>query len=255
MSEVHEIADGIYRIAAFNPGDPITFSQFLVKDEKPLLFHTGQRAIFPETLEAVKKVIDPAELRYISWSHLEADECGATNEFVAAAPRAELVHGQVGVMIGVSDFFSRPVTEMKDGDVLDLGRHKIRFLVTPHVPHAWDAILLFEETTGTLFASDLFTQFGKSAPTTDSDMIEKTVQTHKTFPDYVPVGPHTAQVFDRLEALEPKVIAGHHAPAFTGNAVQALRDLRTELFKLAEASVDTLATGNGPGESYSSPSR
>ncbi|HEV8574520.1 MAG TPA: MBL fold metallo-hydrolase [Dehalococcoidia bacterium] len=255
MSEVHEIADGIYRIAAFNENDPITFSQFLVLDEKPLLFHTGQRALFPETLEAVKKVIDPAELRYISWSHLEADECGAANEFLAAAPHAEPIHGEVGVMLSVNDFFSRPVTSMKDGEVLDLGRHKLRFLITPHVPHAWDAILLYEETTGTLFASDLFTQFGKSVAMTDSDMVEQAIQTHKVFPDYLPVGPRTGLVFDRLEALEPKVIAGHHAPAFTGNAVQALRDLRTELFKLAEASVEALAEDGGPSEGYSSPSR
>jgi flavorubredoxin len=255
MSEVHEIADGIYRIAAFNPNDPITFSQFLVVDEKPLLFHTGQRALFPQTLEAVKTVIDPGDLRYISWSHLEADECGAANDFLAVAPQAEPIHGEVGVMLSVNDFFTRPVTSMKDGEVLDLGRHKLRFLITPHVPHAWDAILLYEETTGTLFASDLFTQFGKSAAMTDSDMVEHAIQTHKVFPDYLPVGPRTGLVFDRLEALEPKVIAGHHAPAFTGDAVQALRDLRTELFKLAEASVDTLAADSGVSESYSSPSR
>lgn len=234
MSDVYEIADGIYRIAAFDPNDPLTFSQFLIKDERPLLFHTGQRALFPQTLEAVKKIIDPADIRYISWSHLEADECGAANEFLQVAPKAEPIHGQVSAMLSVSDFFARPVTAMADDEVLDLGRHKLRFLVTPHVPHAWDAILLFEETTGTLFASDLFTQFGKLAPTTEGDMVEKAVQTHKQFPDYLPVGPHTARVFERLEALRPKVIAGHHAPAYTGNGVQALQDLKAELFKLAE---------------------
>jgi flavorubredoxin len=253
MSDVHEIADGIYRIAAFNSNDPITFSQFLVLDEKPLLFHTGQRAIFPETLEAVKKVIDPAGVRYISWSHLEADECGAANEFLAVAPNAEPIHGQVGVMLSVNDFFNRPVTAMEDDQVLDLGKHKLRFLITPHVPHAWDAILLYEETTGTLFASDLFTQFGKTPAMTDSDMVEQAVQTHKVFPDYLPVGPRTGLVFDRLEALQPKVIAGHHAPAFTGDAVQALRDLRTELFKLAEKSAGGLSEGVGDGGYGSQP--
>jgi len=233
MAEVHEIADGIFRIASFDPNDPLTFSQFLIKDEKPLLFHTGQRALFPETLEAVKKVIDPADLRYISWSHLEADECGAANEFLAVAPKAEPIHGEVGAMLGVSDFFARPVSSMQDDEVLDLGRHKLRFLVTPHVPHAWDAILLYEETTGTLFASDLFTRFGKTVAITEGDMVEQAVQTHKQFPDYLPVGPRTGIVFDRLEALKPKVIAGHHAPAFVGDAARALRDLRGELFKLA----------------------
>src|SRR6266508_2305926 len=135
MSEIHEIAEGIYRIAAFNANDPITFSQFLVLDEKPLLFHTGQRALFPETLEAVKKLIDPAELRYISWSHLEADECGAANEFLAAAPKAEPIHGEVGVMLSVNDFFSRPVTSMKDDEVPNLSRHTLPSLIRPRHAH------------------------------------------------------------------------------------------------------------------------
>ena len=230
MSEVHEISDGIYRIATFIPEISLTFTQFLIKDEKPLLFHTGQRALFPETLKAVERVIDPATLRYISWSHLEADECGAVNDFLQVAPQAEPVQGQVGVMLSVGDFFTRPVKAVNDGEVLDLGRHKLRFLITPHVPHAWDAILAYEETTGTLLASDLFTQFGRLAPVTESDIVEQAVEGHKALPDYLPVGPHTARVFDRLEALGPKVLAGHHAPAFTGDAVRALRDLRQALF-------------------------
>ncbi len=230
MSEVHEIADGIYRIAAFNPPAPITFAQFLIKDEKPFLFHTGQRAIFPETLEAVKRVIDPAKLRYISWSHLEADECGALNEFLAVAPQAEPVHGRVGVRLNVGDFSDRPVRAMEDDEVLDLGQHKIRFLVTPHVPHAWDAILVYEEATGTLFASDLFSQPGNPDPTTESDIVGPAVEAHR-LSDYLPIGPHTAKVLGRLEALAPRVLAGHHAPAFTGDAVKALRDLRGELLK------------------------
>lgn len=229
MAEVHEIADGVYRIATFVPDIPLVFTQFLIVDEKPLLFHTGNRSMFPDTLEAVKKVIDPARLSYISWSHLEADECGALNDFLQVAPQAEPVHGQIGVMLDVSDFFGRPVKAMGDGEVLDLGRHKLRFLITPHVPHAWDAIICYEETTGTLLVSDLFTQFGERRAVTESDMIEPSMQTLKSLPGYLPIGAHTAAVFDRLEALQPKVLAGHHAPAYTGDAVQALRDLRTQL--------------------------
>jgi flavorubredoxin len=119
---------------------------------------------------------------------------------------------------------------MQDNEVLDLGRHRLRFLVTPHVPHAWDAILLYEEATGTLFTSDLFTQSGKSGPVTKSDVVGLAVETLKKYPDYLPVGQHTARVFDRLEALNPTILAGHHSPTFTGNAVQALRDLRQALF-------------------------
>ncbi len=236
MSDVHEIADGIYRIATFVPQANLTFTQFLIKDEQPLLFHTGQRALFPETLAAVRTVIDPARLRYISWSHLEADECGALNEFLTRAPQAQPVQGQVGVMVGVSDFSVRPVRPMQDNEVLDLGQRRLRFLVTPHVPHAWDAILLYEETTGTLFTSDLFTQSGKSGPLTNSDVVGLAVEALKKYPDYLPIGQHTAKVFDRLEALNPKILAGHHAPTFTGNAAQALRDLRQALFaSLTEA--------------------
>lgn len=132
MAEVHEIADGIYRISSFGPQAPVEFTQFLIKDEKPLLFHTGPRGLFADTLEAVKQVIDPAQLRYISWSHLESDECGALNEFLAAAPDAEPVHGQIGAMIGINDFFDRPATTMVDDAVLDLGQKRLRFLVTPH---------------------------------------------------------------------------------------------------------------------------
>lgn len=231
MSDVHEIADGIYRIATYVPEIPLVFTQFLIKDEQPLLYHTGSRAMFEQTLEGVKQVIDPATLRYISWSHLEADECGATNAFLEIAPNAEPVQGQVGALIGVGDFFTRPVRPMNDGDILDLGKHKLRFLTTPHVPHAWDAIIAYEETTGTLLVSDLFTIFGEQRATCESDLIEPSMQTLAQLPGYLPIGPHTAQVFDRLEALQPKVIAGHHSPTYTGDAMKALRDLRTALFE------------------------
>jgi len=116
--------------------------------------------------------------------------------------------------------------------VLELGRHRLRYLITPHVPHSWDAVLAFDEATKTLLASDLFTHFGETVPTTESDIVEQALSVHKQLPEYVPVGSHTAKVFDRLEGLQPKVLAGHHAPAFTGNAVQALRDLRRGLFEM-----------------------
>ena len=213
------------------------FTQFLIKDERPLLFHTGPKALFPQTLGAVKKVIDPASLSYISWSHLESDECGALNEFLGEAPKAEPVHGQIGVMLSVADFFDRPVRGLGDNEVLDLGQKKLRFLITPHVPHAWDAILVFEETTWTLFCSDLFTVFGKPQPMTEGDIIEQSMAALRNLPGYLPVGPHTGAVLDRLVALEPKVLAGHHGSAYNGNAVQALQDLRGELFKFAGMAV------------------
>jgi flavorubredoxin len=234
VSEVHEIAPNIFRISHFEEtAAPVEFTQFVIKADEPLLFHTGPKALFPETLDALKTIMDPADLRYISWSHLEPDECGATSEFLGVAPRAELVHGAIATMLGMGDFFDAQLRGMNDGETLDLGSHKLRFLVTPHVPHAWDAILVFEENTKTLFCSDLFTVFGKPPPVTDSDVIERAMTALQNLPGYLPIGPHTGATFDRLEALEPKVLAGHHSSAYTGDAVRALRDLRGELYKFA----------------------
>ncbi len=233
-AEVHEIAPNIFRISQFLEGAaPVEFSQFLIKADKPLMFHTGSKALFPDTLEAVKKVLDPRDLAYISWSHLESDECGALNDFLAAAPNAEPVAGMVTSLIGNDEFFSKKAKPMMDDNVLDLGDKKLRFLITPHVPHAWDAIMVFEETTRTLFVSDLFTVFGKPPAVTDKDMIEQSISALRSLPGYLPIGPHTSAVFDRLIGLDPKVIAGHHSAAYTGNAVRALKDLRGELYKEA----------------------
>jgi flavorubredoxin len=236
MADIHEIADGIFRIATFVPPANLTFNQFLILDEKPLLFHTGQRMLFPRTLEAVKQLMDPAKIRYISWSHWEADESGALNEFLQVAPQAEAVHGQLGVRTNVNDFAIRPARAVRDREVLELGKHRLRFLVTPHVPHAWDAILAYEETTGLLLASDLFTQRGQPTAVTDQDMTERTIHDYVEIADelgpYISIGAHTGRVFDRLEALSPTGLACMHGPAFTGNAVQALRNLRSALFSL-----------------------
>src|SRR3972149_3198358 len=188
MSHIFEIAENIYRIASFTPPIPVTFTQFLIVDESPLLFHTGPRGVFRETLEAISKVIDPVKIRYISWSHLEADECGALNDFLQIAPNAEPVAGELAVMLNVGDFFTRAVKSMKDNEVLELGRHRLRYLITPHVPHSWDAVLAFDEATKTLLASDLFTHFGETVPTTESDIVEQALSVHKQLPEYVPVG-------------------------------------------------------------------
>jgi len=234
MADVHEVAPKIYRIAHYaESAAPIQFTQFLIDDDRPLLFHTGQKMFFNDTLEAVKSVIDPANLAYISYSHVEADECGAMNEFLNVAPNAAIVHGAIGQMIGQSDFFDREIQVMQDDEVLDLGEKKLRFLVTPHVPHSWDAILVHEDTTGTLFCSDLFTVFGESGGTTDHDLVEQSMQAAAAFPGYLPVGPHTSAVFDRLIALNPKALAGHHSPTYVGNSEKALDDLRNELLKAA----------------------
>jgi len=231
-SDVHEIAPDIFRIASSIPGRPVTFIQFLIRDERPLLYHTGSRALFPETLAAVRRVLDPTSLRYISWSHLESDECGAINDFLAVARDAEPVQGQLGLQSG-GDFVARPIKVMTDNGVLDLGAKRLRLLVTPHVPHSWDAIMAYEETTGTLLCSDLFASAGKPAPLSESDVVGPAVARIRQEPDAFPIGPHTAVVLDRLAALQPKVIAGHHSSAYADDAVQALRDLKREMFRVA----------------------
>jgi flavorubredoxin len=223
-TEVTEIAPDIFRIASFIPQRPVTFIQFLIRDEKPLLFHTGFKVLFPDTLEAIKRIIDPASLRYVSWSHLESDECGAINELLAVAPQLEPVQGRLGVQSG-GDFIERPISALQDNEVLDLGTKKLRFLVTPHVPHCWDAIMTFEESTGTLFCSDLFAVSGQPPAFTERDIVGPAVARIKEAPDAYPIGPHTAVALARLEALQPKVIAGHHSSAYGGDAAQALRDL------------------------------
>jgi flavorubredoxin len=230
---VTEIAPDVFRISTFLEGGRLAFGQFLVRDDRPMLFHTGGKRLFDETLAAVSRLIDPATLRYIGWSHLESDECGAMNDFLRVAPQAEPVHSPMGKRLGADDFFDRPVRALEDGEKLDLGRRRLRFITTPHVPHSWEAILAFEETTGTLFASDLFTTTGETAALTDHDIVEPALRMLDQAPDYLPVGPRTAGVFEKLTALRPKVIAGHHAPAFTGNTVKALDDLCTEMLRKA----------------------
>jgi flavorubredoxin len=230
-TDVTEIAPDIFRIATYRDGARLAFCQFLIRDENPLLFHTGARALFDDTLAAVRSLIDPAALRYISWSHLESDECGAMNDFLAVAPNAVPVHSPLGQRLGAGDFFDRPVEAVDENGVLDVGARKLRFLTTPHVPHSWDAIMVYEETTGTLFTSDLFTTLGQTPALTDHDVVGPALVMLEQSPDYLPIGPRTAAVFERLEALQPKLLAGHHSPAYFGDAVQALRDLKGEMFR------------------------
>ncbi|HKY44597.1 MAG TPA: hypothetical protein VJM50_16020, partial [Pyrinomonadaceae bacterium] len=164
MPVVTEIAPDVYRICTYVPQIDLQFNQFLIKDEEPLLFHTGMKALFPVVREAVGTVIDPSTLRWISFSHFEADECGSLNEWLQIAPRAEPVCSMVGALVSVNDFAIRPAKGMNDGEVFNTGQYRFRFVQTPHVPHCWEAGQLFEETKGTLLCSDLFHQGGDVEP-------------------------------------------------------------------------------------------
>jgi flavorubredoxin len=173
-TRVDEVADGIYRIST--PVDVVpggfSFNQYLVVDEEPLLFHTGPRRMFPLVREAVAAVLPVERLRHVGFSHFEADECGSLNEFLAVAPVAAPLCGRIAAMVSVDDVADRPARALADGERLVLGRHTVRWLDTPHVPHAWECGLLFAESSRTLLCGDLFTQPDAShPPVTSGDIL------------------------------------------------------------------------------------
>jgi flavorubredoxin len=230
MAAVNEIAPDFYRISTFISEINLQFSQFLINDEEPLLFHTGMRALFPDVRDAVATVIDPAKLRWISFSHFEADECGSLNEWLQIAPAAKPACSMVGALVSINDFAQRPARGMTDGEVLSTGQYRFRFLQTPHVPHCWEAGLMFEETQRTLLSSDLFHQNGEVEPLTDSDVIDRariTLTEYQAgpFANYMPYTKHTDPILQKLADLKPRTIAPMHGSAYTGDGERAIRDL------------------------------
>jgi flavorubredoxin len=226
---ITEIAPDVFRLSLFIPEANLQFNQFLVRDDEPLLFHTGMRAIFPLVREAVAKIIDPAEIRHIGFSHFEADECGSLNEWLEIAPNAEPVCSMVGALVSVNDFSSRPARGLNDGDNFTTGKYKFRFLHTPHLPHCWEAGLLFEETNRTLFSSDLFHQNGDVEPLTEQDIIgrvRETVVEYNASPlaGYMPYTRQTEANLQKLIELNPATIAAMHGSSYIGNGKQALQD-------------------------------
>jgi len=195
-----------------------------VDAEEPALFHCGQRALFPAVSRAAARVIDLARLRWIAFSHIEADECGALAEWLDAAPGATVTHGSIGCAIWLNDQAPRPPRALADGETLDLGGRRIRRLDTPHVPHCWDAGLLYEEMTGTLFTSDLFTHVGNLSPITDGDILAPAIAAESRF-GYTAVTPATGATIRRLAKLEPRTLAVMHGSSFSGDAGAALEAL------------------------------
>ena len=226
-TKVDEIADRIYRLSTFLPSvgpSGFTFNQFLVDAEEPLLFHCGQRALFPAVSQAMASVMDPRRLRWIAFSHIEADECGALDQWLAAAPHATVTHGAIGCAIWLNDQAPRPPRALADGEVLDLGDRRVRRLDTPHVPHCWDAGLLYEETTGTLFTSDLFTHVGNPVALTDGDILGPAVEAEKKF-GYTALTPGTGPTIRRLAGLAPRTLAVMHGSSYSGEAAPVLESL------------------------------
>jgi len=225
---VDEIADGIYRLSTWVPdiAPPagFTFNQFLVAADEPLLFHTGPRAMFPLVSEAVGTILPIERVRWITFGHVESDECGSMNQWLAAAPRAEVAHGMTGCMVSLNDLADRPPRPLADGEILDLGDKRVRHLDTPHVPHAWEARVLYEETTGTLLCGDLFTHLGNVPALTTDDIVEPAMQAEAMFRS-TSLAPDTADVMRRLGDLAPNTLALMHGSSFSGDGAKALNDL------------------------------
>jgi flavorubredoxin len=224
-TRIDEIAHNIHRISThvpFGPPGGITHNQFLLLGEQPLLFHTGLRSLFPAVRDAVKTVLDPARIRFISSGHVSRpDEYGSLNEWLSIAPHAEATHGRTGCFLCLADLASRPPRALGDEEVLDLGGLRVRWLDTPHVPGPWEAGVLFEETTRTLLCGDLFSRSGPAPVTTTADIVEAAIA-HDQKMHGNSLTPATAPTLRRLAALEPRLLALMHGPTFVGDGAVPL---------------------------------
>jgi flavorubredoxin len=234
-TRVDEVADGVYRISTHLPGPPgcggtptppgMSVNQFLVLAEEPLLFHTGMRATFPATAAAIERVLPLRALRWVSFGHVEADECGALGPLLAAAPHARVAYGEASWPGTIEDMAGcderRPIHRLVPGDRLDIGGRRLLHLATPHAPHNAEAQVLFEETTGTLLSGDLFAQAGSGPPVTVRDLVDDAVVSEERFPMASP-GPAVPHALRRLATLRPLTIAPMHGSAFEGDGAAAL---------------------------------
>jgi len=228
-TNINEIAPGIYRIntpvSLPDGAGQFNFNQYLVVDDEPLVFHTGPRRMYPLVREAIGRVMPVERLRYVGLSHFEADECGALNDFLAAAPRAEPLCGRVAAMVSVNDVADRPARALADGEILSLGKHRMRWFDTPHLPHAWECGLMMDLTTRTFFCGDLFTQGGAGEPPlTESDILAPS-EAFRGQMDYFAHAPDTAAALERLAAERPTTLACMHGSAWRGDGAALLRAL------------------------------
>jgi flavorubredoxin len=230
MTTINEISSDLFRLSIYVPDFDMQFNHFLVRDEEPLLFHAGLKSMFPALREAVAKLMDPAKLRHIAWSHFESDECGGLNEWLRLAPEAQPVCTLVGKLVSVDDFSIRPARGMTPDDILTTGKYRYRFYRSPHIPHGWDAGVLFEETRKTLFCSDLFHHFGNVKAVTTSDLTgptRKAMQQLQQGPlaGYMPYTRQTEGVLSSLAGLKPETLAVMHGSSYSGQGDRLLIDL------------------------------
>jgi flavorubredoxin len=227
MTKTSEIADGIFRLSTLVPNvtpDGFTFNQFLIKADEPLLFHTGPRGMFGLVSEAVSKIVPLNRLRWITFGHVESDECGSMNQWLAAAPTSEVAHGMVGVMVSLNDLADRPPRALQDGEVIDLGGKRVRHIDTPHVPHGWEARVLFEETTRTLLCGDLFSHTGDGPALTTDDIVGPAKKAEELF-HATCLTPTTGAAIRKLADLHPKTLGLMHGSSFNGDTERSLQQL------------------------------
>ena len=240
-TQVSEIAPGIYRISTLEPAIAppagFTFNQFLIDADEPLLFHTGPRRLFEAVRGAVETIIPVEKLRWISFGHVESDECGSMNQWLAAAPRAEVAQGALACMVSLADLADRPPRALADGEVIDLGGKRVRWIDTPHTPHAWESGLIFEETTRTLMTGDLFSQAGNGPALVTESLLPAAIATEEGF-KATTLAPHTAPTIRKLAALEPETLAVMHGSCFRGDGsaeLMALADYYNAAFRAVAA--------------------
>ena len=241
-ARIDEISPDLFRISVYVKDFDLQFNHFLLRDDEPLLYHTGMRMMFPDVREAVARLMDPAALRWIGWSHFEVDECGALNNWLAIAPRATPVCGQLGAMINVTDFADRAPRALAPEERLVTGRRRFRFVPTPHLPHGWDAGVLFDETDRVLLCSDLMHQIGDVEPVTTADITDRyrhalaTYQAHPILMDYVPYNENTRRHLGTLAALRPTTLAAMHGSTFIGDGAAMLSASADVLESVSSAS-------------------
>jgi flavorubredoxin len=235
-----EIADGIYRLSThvpeIAPPAGFTFNQFLITAEEPLLFHCGPRGMFSLVSAAVSKIIPLGRLRWISFGHIEADECGALNQWLCAAPEAQVIYSELGCQVSVNDLADRPPRVLAGDELLDLGGKRVRIIATPHVPHGWEAQVLYEQTSATLFCGDLFTHVGDGEPLTHQSIVESAMAAEEMF-GATSLGPLTAPTIRKLAELRPRRLALMHGSSFEGDAAGELNILADRYEELLRATV------------------
>jgi flavorubredoxin len=251
-ASVDQIADTIYRISTFVPDigpTGFTFNQFLVDAEEPLLYHTGMRQLFPLVRDAVERVMPVERLRWIAFSHVEADECGSVNEFLRVAPHAQVAHGALGCTLSLNDQLSRPPRPLQDGDTIELGgaslQRRVVEVATPHVPHNWESHMFYEEVSGTLFCGDLVTQLGNGPALTGDDLVEAAIAAEDLF-HQTSLGPAVPATYRRIAELSPKRLAIMHGSSYEGDCGRLLRSM-ADVYETRYGCAGTVPAQSLPG--------